>query len=64
MSSVVKIPSVPEYSSITTDGYYNTTSKYEQAGFIVTVRKEEGYRYGYINNKVINKKNTNPYKYS
>ena len=40
-----------EYSSITTDGYYNTTSKYEQAGFIVTVRKEEGYRYGYINNK-------------
>ena len=41
----------PEYNSITTDGYYNESSKYEKAGYIVNVRTDEGYRYGYINYK-------------
>lgn len=40
-----------KYNSITTDGYYNENSKYEKAGYIVNVRTDEGYRYGYINNK-------------
>lgn len=41
----------PEYNLITTDGYYNENSKYEKAGYIVNVRTDEGYRYGYINYK-------------
>lgn len=40
-----------EYNSIITDGYYNEESKYDKAGYIVNVRTNEGYRYGYINNK-------------
>lgn len=40
-----------EYNSIVTDGYYNENSKYEKAGYIVNVRTDEGYRYGYINYK-------------
>ena len=39
----------PEYNSIYADGYYN--KNYEKAGFIVNIRTEEGYRYGYINYK-------------
>ena len=41
----------PEYNSITTDGYYNEETKYEKAGYIVNVRTDNGYRYGYINYK-------------
>ena len=41
----------PEYHSITTDGYYNEETKYEKAGYIVNVRTDNGYRYGYINYK-------------
>lgn len=38
-----------EYNAITTDGYYNSeSSKYENAGYIVNVRTDEGYKYGYI----------------
>lgn len=40
-----------EYNSITTDGYYDQDTKYEKAGFIVNVRTDEGYRYGYIDYK-------------
>lgn len=40
-----------EYNSITTDGYYSEESKYDKAGYIVNVRTDEGYRYGYINHK-------------
>lgn len=41
----------PEYDSIATDGYYNQDTKYEAAGYIVNVRTDEGYRYGYINSE-------------
>ena len=41
----------PEYNSIATDGYYNQDTKYEAAGYIVNVRTDEGYRYGYINSE-------------
>ena len=36
-----------EYNAITADGYYN--SSYDKAGYIVNIRTDEGYRYGYIN---------------
>lgn len=36
-----------EYNAISADGYYNNS--YDKAGYIVNVRTEEGYRYGYIN---------------
>lgn len=41
----------PEYNSIVADGYYNENSKYDNAGYIVNVRTDTGYRYGYINYK-------------
>lgn len=37
-----------EYNAILADGYYN--SSYDKAGFIVNVKTDKGYRYGYINN--------------
>ena len=40
-----------EYNSITADGYYDQDTKYEKAGFIVNIRTNEGYRYGYIDYK-------------
>lgn len=43
------------YSSINTDGYYDEESKYEKAGYIVSVKNNDGYEYGYIssNGKII-----------
>ena len=41
----------PAFNSITTDGYYNEGTNYEKAGYIVNVRTDEGYRYGYVNYK-------------
>ena len=38
----------PEYDSISTDGYYNEDTKYENAGYIVSMKTDEGYKYGYI----------------
>ena len=40
-----------EYDSITADGYYEEASKYQEAGFIVANKTEQGYRYGYITYK-------------
>lgn len=40
-----------EYDSIVADGYYEKNTKYKNAGFIVGKRQNEGYRYGYIDNK-------------
>lgn len=40
-----------EYNSIVADGYYDKETKYEKAGYIVNVKTDEGYRYGYINSK-------------
>lgn len=38
-----------EYDTISTDGYYNDqTSKYENAGYIVSKKSESGTSYGYI----------------
>lgn len=38
-----------EYDAIISDNYYNQTTNNEQAGFIVSTKTQEGYRYGYIN---------------
>ena len=40
-----------EYNSIIADGYYDKDTKYEKAGYIVNIKTNEGYRYGYINSK-------------
>ena len=42
-----------EYESITADNYYNKDSLYQKAGFIVSKKNEDGYRYGYIGKKII-----------
>lgn len=36
------------YEQITVDGYYTDENQYKYAGYIVSVKTEEGYRYGYI----------------
>ena len=38
-----------KYDQISVDGYYTQKNKYKYAGYIVTDKTEEGYRYGYIN---------------
>lgn len=38
-----------EYDNVTTDGYYDEESLYENAGFILKTKTDEGYRYGYAN---------------
>lgn len=40
-----------KYDEITTDGYYDSDTKYSYAGFIVRTKTDDGYRYGYINNE-------------
>ena len=47
-----------EYDSINADGYYEKETGYKKAGFIVGLRKEDGYRYGYISSKKENILNT------
>lgn len=37
-----------KYETIAVDGYYTDANKYKYAGYIVSVRTEQGYRYGYI----------------
>ena len=44
-----KVVIKPEYDSITSDNYFNTETKNEYTGFIVSKVTNEGYRYGYIN---------------
>ena len=44
-----KVVIKPEYDSITSDNYFNTETKNEYTGFIVSKVTDEGYRYGYIN---------------
>ena len=41
----------PEYESIIADGYYNEETKYENAGFVLRIKTDEGYRFGYANKK-------------
>ena len=38
------------YEQVQLDGYYTDDHKYDNAGYIVAIKTEEGYRYGYINN--------------
>ncbi len=40
-----------EYDQISVDGYYTEENNYKNAGYIVSIKTEEGYRYGYIDNK-------------
>lgn len=40
-----------EYDSISADNYYDSQTKSQKAGFIVSKKTEEGYRYGYIDYK-------------
>ena len=39
-----------EYETITVDGYFTNENQYKNAGYIVAIKTEEGYRYGYIKN--------------
>lgn len=36
-----------EYDNIMADGYYNKTTKYSKAGFILRNKTDEGYKFGY-----------------
>ena len=38
-----------EYESVTSDNYYSENGYNKQAGFIVSKKTEDGYRYGYVN---------------
>ncbi len=40
-----------EYDKISADGYYTDENKYKYAGYIVSNKTEEGYRFGYITYK-------------
>lgn len=42
----------PEYESIIADGYYKDEHKYALSGYIVELKTQDGYRYGYINHKL------------
>ena len=39
------------YQEVKVDGYYAEENHYQHAGYIVSTKTEEGYRYGYLNNK-------------
>ena len=40
-----------EYDQIAIDGYYESENGYKNSGYIVSNKTQEGYRYGYIDNK-------------
>lgn len=40
-----------EYDTITVDEYYTDENRYQNAGYIVSIKTQEGYRYGYLNKK-------------
>lgn len=37
----------PEYDAIMADGYYDEETKYENAGFVLRIVTDDGYRFGY-----------------
>lgn len=39
------------YDQIKVDGYYTDENKYKDAGYIVLIKTQEGYRYGYLDNR-------------
>lgn len=40
-----------QYDKIEVDGYYTDENGYQYAGYIVSIKTQEGYRYGYIDNR-------------
>ena len=40
-----------DYDEITSDDYYNKNSLYSKAGYILRTRTDDGYKYGYANQK-------------
>lgn len=40
-----------EYDAIIADGYYDEETKYENAGFVLRIKTDDGYRFGYANSK-------------
>ena len=40
-----------DYDKISVDGYYTDENKYQYAGYIISNKTDEGYRYGYISAK-------------
>lgn len=38
-----------QYDNIVADGFYTNKDKYKLSGYIVSVKTQDGYRYGYIN---------------
>lgn len=40
-----------EYDMITSDGYYNEDNQYQQSGYIIGIKNQDGYKYGYINSE-------------
>ena len=41
----------PEYDIINSDEYYDEEKKYQEAGYIVGQKNQDGYKYGYIDSK-------------
>ena len=41
----------PEYNTVIGDNYYNEEDEYKKSGYIVGVKNEDGYKYGYIDYK-------------
>lgn len=41
----------PEYDTIISDGYYTEKDGYTKSGFITSEKREDGYKYGYIDYK-------------
>ena len=41
----------PKYYSIISDGYYDTDTQYDNAGYIVGIKTDSGYKYGYVSPK-------------
>lgn len=41
----------PQYFDINSDGYYSDKNKYENSGFILQLKTDEGYKFGYADNK-------------
>ncbi len=40
-----------EYDNIMADGFYDENTKYQKAGFITRIKTDDGYRFGYANEK-------------
>lgn len=41
-----------QYDNIIADGFYTAKDKYKLSGYIVSIKTQDGYRYGYINYKL------------